>query len=728
MLNILLILFSVIVFGYFVNYTLKTKSSIPTTSSSSSSSTLLISKGIYEIRTSDDLIKFINNMNYYSGCILMNDIDMMINGTIILLPNINIFDKIFNGNNKKISNLKSNNTSLINNLTGKFINVIFDNIKIPLCVYNYGEIENCTFQNSKINNFYLIKENIFIINNCKFIDFTLDGSSFNLASIIHINYSPIKNLIFINCKIISYMYVSFISYENRGTFISNIYIRDCILKTNKILNTSNIYMCGLFIDNSNTRIRVLISNIKIKNLSFEKERNYDRDNIYLASSGQSLTINCLSYDTTINIPIIPNTNENVLMNIYSNETGIITLYEQNKNWVFIEDNTLTFNDVYSNNIIKPNINNTLDTNIQNIKNKCKLKPINTYKDIASLGGFPRGNKFIKSIGNVVLKVIFVTYINNIPIITPEKAFSFISNMPELYSEMSYDRLNVILEPIYKWYKIDESISKYVGGCSNDVNNIYINDIIKKIDPEVNFSNTDGIVIISNPSVTSTHLSCTQTNFEIITNDNKKIYCTNILFSDIKELKHLLLFHEFGHSFGLLDLYASSPITNTIIASVFTNNYERHRFVGEYGIMSITNDTSSAPGFFAYERWLLGWLDDNQIICSTSGKYLITPIERTGGIKAIIIPIIDEQKIIVIESRRPEGFDKYLRKNGALVYVVDSSKNNKEGPIFVYPFDVINDPWRLYSTRATGESVTVEGYRISNNLSNDIGDLIEILKI
>ena len=125
-----------------------------------------------------------------------------------------------------------------------------------------------------------------------------------------------------------------------------------------------------------------------------------------------------------------------------------------------------------------------------------------------------------------------------------------------------------------------------------------------------------------------------------------------------------------------------------------------------------------------------WLDDNQIICDPdlTKEYLITPIERTGGIKAIVISIISEQKAIIIESRRPEGFDKHLLKNGALVYTVDTSIDSGNGPINVYPNNIVNDPWRLTSTRSTRESVDVEGYRITNILSNDDGDLIKISRL
>jgi hypothetical protein len=47
-------------------------------------------------------------------------------------------------------------------------------------------------------------------------------------------------------------------------------------------------------------------------------------------------------------------------------------------------------------------------------------------------------------------------------------------------------------------------------------------------------------------------------------------------------------------------------------------------------MGIINGNS--PGLFAWERWVLGWLNTNQIICldKSPASYLITPIERKDG--------------------------------------------------------------------------------------------------
>ena len=138
--------------------------------------------------------------------------------------------------------------------------------------------------------------------------------------------------------------------------------------------------------------------------------------------------------------------------------------------------------------------------------------------------------------------------------------------------------------------------------------------------------------------------------------------------------------------------------------------------------------SNAPGYQAWERWLLDWLDDSQIHCMTeqSTTQLITPVERSGGLKAVIVPI-SPSKVVVIESRRPEGVDKNLKKSGALVYVVDSSVQSGFGPVQVFPAEK-SDPRRLNSPRAAGESITIEGVVITVLSSTQTGDEVKVSRL
>ena len=74
-----------------------------------------------------------------------------------------------------------------------------------------------------------------------------------------------------------------------------------------------------------------------------------------------------------------------------------------------------------------------------------------------------------------------------------------------------------------------------------------------------------------------------------------------------------------------------------------------------------------------------------------------------------------------------GLDSKIAKTGALVYVVDSTKQSGFGPVQVYPIDLKNDPKFLKAPLAAGQSVTVEGYIIKVDSADVTGDLVTVTK-
>jgi len=89
--------------------------------------------------------------------------------------------------------------------------------------------------------------------------------------------------------------------------------------------------------------------------------------------------------------------------------------------------------------------------------------------------------------------------------------------------------------------------------------------------------------------------------------------------------------------------------------------------------------------------------------------------------------ISSTRVVVVDSRRATGIDKSIKKTGALVYVVDSTKQSGYGPIQVFPIDLTNDPIYVNAPRALGESVSIEGYTISVTASGANGDTVSITR-
>ena len=355
---------------------------------------------------------------------------------------------------------------------------------------------------------------------------------------------------------------------------------------------------------------------------------------------------------------------------------------------------------------------------------CKL-PVADGRGDVSIGGWPRIDERLKSTGGVIATVVMVDFPDAPASMTPTDAFARISPSADVFNEMSYGKLSYTFKPALKWYRMSKKSTDYVaGGWTFIKHREYITEAAKLADVDIDFSKTDSLIILANPD--STGIGNSGPAFAAvrkngITLDGKYISNGATSAYDLNNWKSIWLNHEVTHTLGLVDLYASTQ-------SNPANRYDGFRYTGEFSYMGFSSYESNAPSLFAFERWNLGWINDSQIKCLKDAKSteLISPVQTSGGVKAVIIPI-SRTKAVVIESRRAIGIDKNIAKSGALVYVVDSSIQSGQGPVKVFPSDVSSDPRYLKAPRAFGESVTTEGITVKVTKSDASGDTVEITK-
>ena len=371
----------------------------------------------------------------------------------------------------------------------------------------------------------------------------------------------------------------------------------------------------------------------------------------------------------------------------------------------------------------PTATPTPTTSVESVAD-CKL-PVADGRGDVSIGGWPRISERSKVLGEVIATVILVDFADAPASMTPADALARISPAQDVFTEMSYGKLNYKLTPQLKWYRMSKNSSDYVaGGWTFLKHRDYITEAAKLADADIDFSKTDSLIILANPDArgmgySGPAFSAIRKNG--ITLDGKYISNGATSAYDLNNWKSIWLNHEVTHTLGLVDLYAATQ-------SNPANRYDQFRFTGEFSYMGFSSYESNAPSLLAFERWNLGWIDDSQIKCmkDTKSTELISPVQTSGGVKAVIIPI-SRTKAVVIESRRASGIDKNIAKSGALVYVVDSSIQSGQGPVKVFPSDVSSDPRYLKAPRALGESVTTEGITVKVTKSDDSGDTVEISK-
>jgi M6 family metalloprotease-like protein len=240
---------------------------------------------------------------------------------------------------------------------------------------------------------------------------------------------------------------------------------------------------------------------------------------------------------------------------------------------------------------------------------------------------------------------------------------------------------------------------------------YLAEAVAMADADVDFSATESLIVLANPDAAG--LGEAGPAFAPISMDDGIAVDGTVLMNgatsahDLNHWGAIWLNHEITHTLGLPDLYAF-------------DGPEQFPYTGEFGYMGLSSLDANAPGLFAWERWVLGWLDDDQVTClaappSGSVPVVLSPIGTAGGTKAAVVAL-GPTSALVAEARTATGLDAGIRKEGVLVYTVDTSVQSGFGPVRVSPADS-PDPAVGYATffdapRAAGESVDVEGIRVT----------------
>jgi M6 family metalloprotease-like protein len=333
---------------------------------------------------------------------------------------------------------------------------------------------------------------------------------------------------------------------------------------------------------------------------------------------------------------------------------------------------------------------------------CKL-PERAYTGVGI--GFPRNGDRLQSVGAVQVAVLFADFPDVAATRTPEEVFGLIEETEEWFAAVSYGRLEIKLIPHLEWLPMANPAASYSDAIGTyDGHKAWIQEATDLADPDFDFTDVDEVVVMATPNAEVIGYGPTWTGGDF---DDGAIfpdgqYITNGVTSgfDLLYWGFLWLPHEMGHSLSFVDLYsyAGGP-----------------GFTGHFTLM---NDIAAeAPEYLAYERWHAGWLDDEQVLCVESDfSWTITPIEEVGGTKALMIPV-GPSRAVVVESRRAIGYDSDLSREGAIVYVVDTSIYSGEGTI-----QLANDQQAL----GAGDSATVDGITITVLESTAEGDTVAVM--
>lgn len=332
-------------------------------------------------------------------------------------------------------------------------------------------------------------------------------------------------------------------------------------------------------------------------------------------------------------------------------------------------------------------------------------------------GFPKNMERLKSTGNVNIGVLFVDFMDARAISSPASVLSIISPRAEnFFSTVSYGQLKLTLKPVNYWVHLTRKSDDYNmrRGATLETHRKYIQEAINQGGENISYSGLDGLLIIANPLATGIEYgpSFAAPLAESVRTNSGNFNNAVTSGRDLINFGWTWLNHELGHSMSLVDLGTEN---NT--------NHKWHTHVGDFSIMG--NPTGLGREYFAWERWHLNWLENDQVACikDMSATVHLTPVERRGGIKMAVIPL-SQSSAVVIESRRREGYDALLPKAGPLVYVVDTTRSAEEGTIKIYPIDE-SDTHHLNAPLSIKDSILVQKVRITYVGGGADEDIIEI---
>ncbi len=320
-----------------------------------------------------------------------------------------------------------------------------------------------------------------------------------------------------------------------------------------------------------------------------------------------------------------------------------------------------------------------------------------------------------SIGVLNMMVLFVDF-DDVPATKLVDSIFAIINpiVPNFFEEISYGRMELNLNPHMEWLRLSKPSAHYGAGIYKGQSHLdFIQEAVDLANDKVDFSETHTVLVISNPEAKAIALGPTFKSRDPdyhIKADGASISTGITSGYDLNYWGGIWLAHEMGHTFGLPDLY-------------HFGNEKWNKYVGTMGLMGVCD--AKAPGYFAFERWVLGWIDDDQIYCHESGEVTveIEAIEKTGGTKAVVVSI-DSTTALVVESRRKLGFDKHMPKEGALVYVVNTALPGGSGPIQIKP-GVDNGKMMEDAPMLEGDIYSYENVLISVLKSNADSDIVHI---
>ncbi|MFI6682500.1 M6 family metalloprotease domain-containing protein [Streptomyces sp. NPDC050485] len=301
----------------------------------------------------------------------------------------------------------------------------------------------------------------------------------------------------------------------------------------------------------------------------------------------------------------------------------------------------------------------------------------------SLGVDSWNSSYPRPVRTLNAVMIFLSFPDSRPSTDPKDlAADYFPATSRFFDQASYGKFRLNAEPQQRWVRMPAASTSYRIERDWDPGQRtrYLRDAIRAADPTTDFSKYDIVYLVADPDAPGVDSDATKVvNFDRpVRADGRDIKRVVTVFEHHPPDRNVLA-HETGHVFDLPDLYHRPQDGKP---------GDWDTYVGDWDVMG--SQFGTAPDLFGWQKWKLGWLDRQEVVCVTGdGTSRITleplsasPAKAGAAGKRLAVMRTGEDRAIAIEVRVSAGLDRASCKEGVLVYRVRSASASGGGPIQV----------------------------------------------
>jgi len=336
-------------------------------------------------------------------------------------------------------------------------------------------------------------------------------------------------------------------------------------------------------------------------------------------------------------------------------------------------------------------------------------------------GFPKFARRIASTGTVRVLMLPVDFPDAVASGSPTTDMLPITRaISDVFGNLSNGTLSFDFATLPSYLRVSKESTWWgMGSWGTGRGDSYVADIVRELDPQVDFTNIDVVVVMAPPTIRSNQIAYSPAmpypDIAPLVTAERSIYSSTMTGADAWS-NPMTIVHEFGHLLGWVDTY---------VLPFPAGPYEDgHHFTGKWDFMGY----AWTKGLFGWHRFWRGWLEDAEILCVNSTGDVTTtlaPLGATTKTPELLLMRGTSGKLVAVEVRRPGPMDEFVSAatQGVLVYTIDADLPTGKGPLRVQGISLSRADYLATAPLKPGQSITVDGWTITVNSSDSSGDTI-----